>query len=97
MSLIPDISVLNEHVDNRSWLPMEEAAHKLKSPAAYIGASRVQYSCFMIMKLFRMDDYQGMLDYYPLVIESAIELRVQLRYYIAECKSKSNDKFDSFN
>ena len=41
MSLLADLPLMNTHVENKAYVLMEEVAHKIKSPAGYIGAARV--------------------------------------------------------
>jgi hypothetical protein len=62
----------------------KEAVHALKGSAGYIGASRLHYACYFIQKAFVEGEFQTMNDYYPLLIETAIEVRVHIRIILAE-------------
>lgn len=65
-----------------------KAAHALKGPAGYAGASRLHYACYYIQKAFAEDDIQTMIEFYPLVIETAIEARIYIRKIFADLDGK---------
>jgi HPt (histidine-containing phosphotransfer) domain-containing protein len=91
-SLLPFLEKLAVEIQKRDWEQFKFQAHALKGPAGYIGASRLHYSCYYIQKAYAESDYQTMIDFYPLVIESAIELRYHLRKVLAKYEGNGNHK-----
>ena len=71
---------------------MKSAAHSMKGASGYIGASRIHYACFFVQENFHKGDFEGMLDYYPAVVESVIEFKIHSRQLIAAYKSKYSNK-----
>ena len=63
----------------------------MKGPAGYIGASRLHYACYWIQRAHVEGDTKTMLEYYPLVIEAAIELRYKLRELLAKYDGRGNN------
>ena len=49
-----------------------------------MGAGRLHYVCYHIQNAFHNQDYQMMVDYYPLLIETCIEFKRFSRKYLAE-------------
>ena len=41
MSLLADLPIMNSLVEKKDYAQLEEIAHKIKSPAGYIGGARV--------------------------------------------------------
>ena len=67
---------------------MKTLAHSLKGATAYIGASRLHYVCYYIQEHYVYERYEKMIDYYPSLVEAAIEFKVQSRKIMAENKGK---------
>ena len=68
---------------------MKLCAHSLKGAAGYVGAGRIHYGCFYIIRAFYEKDYLAITDkYYPLVMEASIEYKRFSRKLIAEKNSK---------
>ena len=65
---------------------MKEGAHSLKGSSGYIGASHLHYACYFIQEHFMFERPALMMEYYPTLIEAAIEFRVFSRKIIAEYK-----------
>ena len=63
-------------------------AHSLKGNSGYIGAAKLHYVCYYIQKAYIDNDYEAMADFYPLLIETAIEVRFQVRVILARVDSK---------
>ena len=63
---------------------MKTSSHSLKSACGYVGAGKLHYACYYLIKKFNEDDFQGMADYYPLVVEACIEFKRFSRNYLAE-------------
>ena len=89
-SLIQILEKLAKEVAAKDWDQIKFQAHALKGPAGYIGASRLHYACYWIQRAHVEGDYQTMLEYYPLVIETAIELRFQVRVLLAKFDGRGN-------
>ena len=83
-SLLPYLDKLTAALNERDWDAIKFHAHTLKGPAGYIGASRLHYACYYICKAHSEGDVEQMIEYYPLVIETAIEVRHHVRLYQAK-------------
>ena len=71
-------------MQEKDYRKMKSKAHSLKGASGYIGASCLHYSCYHIQDHFMNQNYDKMLDYYPLLIESAIEFKIESRKLLAE-------------
>jgi len=69
---------------------MKDLAHSLKGASGYIGASRLHYACYFIQKHFVNGQKEKMLEYYPTLVEAAIEFKVYSRILMARYKSKNS-------
>jgi HPt (histidine-containing phosphotransfer) domain-containing protein len=74
--------------DNRNYQAMKDLAHSLKGASGYIGASRLHYACYFIQEHFVYNRHPQMLEYYPTLVEAAIEFKVYSRILISRFKSK---------
>jgi HPt (histidine-containing phosphotransfer) domain-containing protein len=63
-------------------------AHALKGASGYIGASRLHYVCYYIQEHHLKKRHQKMLEYYPSIVEAAIEFKVYSRKLLAEKDGK---------
>lgn len=88
MSLIKQMSECAKAVDDGDYLEMKNAAHSLKGSSGYIGASHLHYACYFIQEHFIYERYDQMMEYYPTLIEAAVEFRIYSRKLLAENKSK---------
>ena len=75
-------------VEQHDYDNYREFAHSLKGASGYVGASRLHYACFFIQEHHYHKRYQEMLEYYPLLVEAAIEFRVFSRQINAENNGK---------
>ena len=62
----------------------------MKGPAGYIGASRLHYACYYLQKAHIENEIEAMVEFYPLIVECAIELRYQLRELIWKYDGRGN-------
>ena len=83
LSLNPSLEALAQAVEDLDYPKMKSKAHSLKGASGYIGASCLHYSCYHIQDQFMAGNYEGMLDYYPLLIESAIDFKIESRKILA--------------
>ena len=74
--------------DNEEHEEMKNLGHSLKGASAYIGASRLHYICFFIQQYHVINDYEQVINYYPCLVEAAIEFKLYSRKILAESKSK---------
>lgn len=88
MSLNQTMKDIIPAFDSKDFKQMKSFAHSLKGASAYIGASRLHYICYFIQEHFVLKDYDKMLEYYPSLVESAIEFKLYSRKIIAEHNSK---------
>ena len=65
-----------------------EPAHQLKSPAGYIGASHIHYACYFIQEHFVFHRYDKMMEYYPTLLEAAVNFRIVSRQILAKNEGK---------
>ena len=49
---------------------------KMLGSSAYVGASRLYYVCYLIIEHYYGKRYDKMIEYYPSLIEAAIEFKV---------------------
>jgi len=83
LSLNPSLDALAQAVEERDYPKMKSKAHSLKGASGYIGASCLHYSCYHIQDQFMKGNCEKMLDYYPLLIESAIDFKIESRKILA--------------
>ena len=62
----------------------------MKGPAGYIGASRLHYACYYLQKAHIENEIEAMVEFYPLIVECAIELRYQVRKLIWKYDGRGN-------
>ena len=72
LSLGPALDSLADAVERRDFAKMKSKAHSLKGSSGYIGATNLHYSCNHIQEQYAAGNYERMLEYYPLLIESSI-------------------------
>jgi HPt (histidine-containing phosphotransfer) domain-containing protein len=89
MSLISCMKGLATAVDGQDYLKMKEAAHSLKGASGYIGASHLHYACYFIQDHYMSQRYDQMMEYYPTVLEAAVEFRVYSRKLLADYNSNN--------
>jgi len=83
LSLNPSLEALAQAVGDRDFPRMKSKAHSLKGASGYIGASCLHYSCYHIQDQFMAGNFDRMLDYYPLLIECAIDFKIESRKILA--------------
>ena len=66
---------------------MKEGAHSLKGSSGYIGASHIHYACYFIQEHFIFERFPQMMEYYPTLLEAAVEFRIYSRKLLAEFNS----------
>ena len=74
--------------DRKDYEDLKDKAHTLKGPSSYIGAGKLSYACYYIQYHFVENNYPLMMEYYPCVVEAAIEFKIYSRKIIAENESK---------
>ena len=95
MTLKPNIFELNTHYDNKDYQHLKDAAHSIKGAAGYIGASRLYYQTYFMQYHYVNQNIEMMLQYYPGIIEAAIEFKIACReLLIAKGKKKPSIKKD---
>ena len=73
--------------NDRDYPKMNGLAQTLKGASSYVGAGRMHYITYFIQKNFEMKNYDQMLEYYPSLVEAAIEFKVESRKLIAKHKN----------
>ena len=72
-----------EALDENDWERMRGGAHSLKGASGYVGAGRIHYCCYHMQKAYNLHDFQAMVSFYPMLVESAIEFKRYSRSYLA--------------
>ena len=90
MSLLNDTKGVSEAFERNDFQAMKNSAHSLKSAAGYVGAGRLQDSCYWIQAHFADGDYEAMAKQYPVFIANVIEVRVYLRKLLAQHKGEGD-------
>ena len=88
MTLMPVMENFVPAYDAANHLELKSLGHSLKGASAYIGASRLHYICFFIQQYYVINDFEQVINYYPCLVEAAIEFRTYSRKLIAEGNSK---------
>ena len=60
----------------------------IKGASSYIGACHLHYVGFYIQDHYHKKKYQKMIDYYPSLVESAIEYKKYSKEILAKYKNK---------
>ena len=90
LSKFEDMTFLNlmqeiaNGVDQGDLEKVMHDSHQLKSPAGYIGASHIHYACYFIQEHFVYKRYKEMMEYYPTLLEAAVEFRIHSRILLAQ-------------
>lgn len=79
-------------IDERDWFNIKQKAHALKGSSSYVGAGRLHYACYYIQDHFYFNNYQKMIDYYPSLVEAAIEFKIYSKTIIAKYKNKTYNR-----
>eukprot|EP00347_Sterkiella_histriomuscorum_P005824 403355130 len=88
MLLNKEMKQLAIEFQKRDWEQIKHAAHNMKGSAGYIGASRLHYACYYMQYFFVHSDFDQMVEIYPLIVESAIEVKVESRHVMARRQNK---------
>ena len=88
MTLNPTMKNIIVPYEEKNFQQMKDLAHSLKGASGYIGASRLHYVCYFIQEHFVFQRFEKMLEYYPSLVEAAIEFKVHSRKIIAKFKGK---------
>ena len=62
----------------------------LKGASGYVGAGRLHLICTNIKIFYKRDEFEKMIDWYPIFIESCIETKRWIRSYIASQDDKKD-------
>ena len=54
---------------------MQMSVHALKKASGHVGASRIHYACYYIEEAYKVNDFDGMIQYYPLLVEAIVEFK----------------------
>lgn len=63
---------------------MKKCTKTLKDASAHVGASRIYFICYLIELEFNKGNYNNMMEYYPCLVEAAIEYKTKYRIIIAQ-------------
>lgn len=79
MSLNKVMTDMVPQYEAKNYLEIKNLAHSLKGSSGYIGASRLHYVCYFIQEHYVYYRYDKMLEFYPALVEAAIEFKVHSR------------------
>ena len=88
MTLMSEMEKLAKAYDDKDFYWMKEHAHSIKGAAGYICASKLHYACYFIQEHHHFDRFKEQMEYYPTLLEAAVEFRVFSRQILAEFHSK---------
>ena len=83
VSIATSIEKLTIALNEEDWDGMKQAAHSLKGSSGYVGASKIHYACYYIQDAYNSSNYNGMVHYYPLLVEAIVEFQRYSRELIA--------------
>jgi hypothetical protein len=89
LSLIPNLRDIAAAVEAQDFLAFKNKVHMLKGASGYVAAGPVHYCCFFIQDNYNKENFEGMMAYYPTLIEAAIDLRIYSKKLIAEFKGET--------
>ena len=89
MTLIDHMTKIVEPYDGSKHEEVKDLAHGLKGASGYIGAGRLHYVCYFIQENYVYGNLEKELEYYPSLVEAAIEFKTHSRMLI----EKHNGKF----
>ena len=95
MSLTTCLRQVTDGVNERDWVKMKFGVHQLKGASGYVGAGRIHYMCFHIQRAFHQEDYDKMLELYPMLIEYSVEFKRFSRKYLADLKNQAYQECES--
>ncbi len=61
----------------------------MKGASGYVGVSRLHYACYFIPAHFVANHFDKMMEYYPTLVETAIEFKLYSKKIIAEFNGDS--------
>ena len=70
--------------DGKNHEAFKTIAHSIKGTSAYIGAGRLHYVCYFIQENFVQKHLDHELEFYPSLVEAAIEFKICSRKLLAE-------------
>jgi HPt (histidine-containing phosphotransfer) domain-containing protein len=70
-------------IENHQWDEIKQKAHVIKGASSYIGACHLHYVGFYIQDHYYKKKYQKMIDYYPSLVEAAIEYKKYSKVILA--------------
>ena len=92
IGLVTNIEKITHSLQAEDWDGMKQAAHTLKGSSGYVGASKVHYACYYIQDAYNNRNYSGMVHYYPLLVEAAVEYERYSRELIAGVRKRLYDE-----
>lgn len=75
--------------DNQEYEEFKNIAHSLKGSCGYVGAGKLHYACYFIQENFVLKKYDKEMEFYPSLVEAAIEFKTYSRSLIEKYHGKS--------
>jgi HPt (histidine-containing phosphotransfer) domain-containing protein len=89
MTLTEQMKKIVEPYDNLKYEEVKDVAHGLKGASGYIGAGRLHYVCYFIQENFVYNRLEKEIEFYPSLVEAAIEFKTHSRMLIEKNQGKS--------
>ena len=74
--------------DNLKYEKIKDIAHSLKGSCGYVGAGKLHYVCYFIQENFVLGKFDKEIEFYPSLVEAAIEFKLHSRMLIDKFKGK---------
>ncbi|CDW76464.1 hpt domain containing protein [Stylonychia lemnae] len=84
MTMNEQLERLCRGIQKQDWKEMKVGAHNLKGSAGYIGVSRLHYAAYYVQLFYVNHNYDQMVAFYPLIIETAVEFKIEYKKLLAE-------------
>ena len=83
-SLVEQMEKIIVEYDAKNHEGFKTIAHSIKGSSTYIGAGRLHYVCYFIQENFVQKHLDHELEFYPSLVEAAIEFKIHSRKMLAE-------------
>ena len=75
---------LEQCINNEDWTSMDQLLNSLKGASSLVGAGRIHYACYYILNAYKKRGFEGILNYYPLLVEAVIEFQIHSKKLLAK-------------
>ena len=90
MTLNQSMKDIVDKYDNLDYAEFKNIAHSLKGSCGYVGAGKLHYACYFIQENYVLNRTDKEMEFYPSLVEAAIEFKTHSRMLIEKYNRKSN-------